>query len=148
MMTICTMGFAQKSAQEFFETLRHAGVELLVDIRLNNRSQLAGFTKGTDLCYFLKNLCGIDYIHCQEFAPSKELLSGYQKKEISWEGYTAQFTDIMERRGAYRRFTQRFADYGTVCLLCSEPTPERCHRRLLAELIAQASPGEVEIKHL
>ena len=147
-MTIFTMGFTKKDAETFFETLKANGVQLLIDVRLNNKSQLAGFTKGTDLQYFLKSIGGIDYIHCDEYAPTKDLLSGYQKKEISWDEYVPTYRGIIERRNAHVKFLDRFFNYEKVCLLCSEPTPEQCHRRLLAEMIAEVNPGKVEVVHL
>lgn len=146
-MILYTIGFTKKTAEQFFGLLRDNHVELLADIRLNNRSQLAGFTKGDDLAFFLRELCGCDYRYCPEYAPTKEILSAYQKKELDWPGYTAQYNALMEQRGKYREFTKKFAPYRTVCLLCSEPTPEKCHRRLLAELIAGSADG-VEIRHL
>ncbi len=147
-MIIYTMGFTQKTAEQFFELIKKNGVELLVDVRLNNKSQLAGFTKGTDLAYFLKEICGTKYIHCDEFAPTKELLSDYQKGKASWDDYVNVFDEIMERRGAYKKFLDRFGQFNKVCLLCSEPTPEQCHRRLVAEKIQSFSPEKVEVIHL
>lgn len=147
-MTIYTIGFTKKTAERFFETLRTSGTEILIDIRLNNRSQLAGFTKDGDIQYFLDRICCIPYVYCEEYAPSKELLSGYQKKEVSWEEYEAEYARIMEKRDVCRKFWDRFSDREKVCLLCSEPTPEHCHRRLLAEMIAASAEGKVEICHL
>lgn len=147
-MKIYTIGFTQKSAEQFFELIKSNGIELLVDIRLNNKSQLAGFTKGTDLSYFLREICGTKYVHCDEFAPTKELLSGYQKGTVSWAEYETVFDQIMEKRGAYKKFLQRFQPFDKVCLLCSEPTPEHCHRRLVAEKIQSSSPENVEVVHL
>ena len=147
-MTIYTIGFTQKTAERFFETLKAAGVELVIDVRLNNRSQLAGFTKDGDIQYFLKQIGGMDYVHCEEYAPTKELLSGYQKKEIAWDQYVETYTAIMEKRNVCGKFLSRFSNYDKVCLLCSEPTPEHCHRRLLAEMIAESAGQGVEIQHL
>lgn len=147
-MTIYTIGFTQKSAEQFFETLKCNGVELLIDVRLNNKSQLAGFSKGSDLAYFLKEIGKIKYVHCDEFAPTKELLSNYQKGTVSWDEYEQQFDKIMESRGVCRKFIPRFKEFEKVCLLCSEPTPEHCHRRLVAEKIQSFSPDYVEVRHL
>lgn len=146
-MTIYTIGFTQKTAERFFELLKEHQIQVLVDIRLNNKSQLAGFTKGEDLRYFLKEICGCGYAHCEEYAPTKQILDDYKKKHIDWEGYVSQYLPLMERRGAARKFLENFAGYERVCLLCSEPTPECCHRRLLAELIQGQDP-QVQIKHL
>lgn len=146
-MTLYTIGFTQKSAERFFGLLKENEVQMLVDIRLNNRSQLAGFTKGDDLGYFLKEICQCGYAHCDEYAPTKEILDDYKKKRISWEGYVDRYLPLMERLGAAERFLTRFGSWERVCLLCSEPTPEQCHRRLLAELICAREPS-IKVKHL
>ena len=147
-MTIFTIGFTQKSAEQFFETIRKNEIELLIDVRLNNKSQLAGFSKGSDLAYFLREISKTEYIHCDEFAPTKELLSNYQKGCVSWREYEVVFDTIMEKRGSYKTFLTRFKDYDRVCLLCSEPTAEKCHRRLVAEKIQALVPDQVEVVHL
>lgn len=147
-MIIYTIGFTKKNAKQFFESLKSNGVQLLCDVRLNNRSQLAGFTKDGDIQYFLKEICDIDYVHGDEFAPSKELLKNYQSGEITWDEYETIFNDILERRGVHKRFLNRFKKYEKVCLLCSEPTPEKCHRRLVAEKIRTEFPIDVEVVHL
>ena len=147
-MILYTIGFTQKSAEQFFEAIKANSIELLVDIRLNNKSQLAGFTKGNDLDYFLKKICGTKYIHCDEFAPTKDLLGRYQKGTASWEDYEKEFYEIMERRGAYAKFLTRFKDFDKVCLLCSEPSPDQCHRRLVAEKIKSTDTKNVEIIHI
>ena len=146
-MTVYTMGFAQKNAEQFFELLKKNNVEMLVDIRLNNKSQLAGFTKGQDLKYFLKAICSCEYRHCTEFAPTKEILDAYKKGNIDWAQYVARFLPLMETRHATRLFETMFGKYERVCLLCSEPTPEQCHRRLLAEIIQKSAP-ETTVVHL
>ena len=147
-MIIYTIGFTQKSAEQFFELVKANNIELMIDVRLNNKSQLAGFSKGNDLSYFLREICKADYIHCDEFAPTKELLSDYQKELISWDEYERRFEEIMEKRGAYKKFLSRFAEYNKVCLLCSEVTAEHCHRRLVAEKVQTSSPKNVEVIHL
>ena len=146
-MTIYTMGFAQKNAEHFFSLLDNNRVELLIDIRLNNKSQLAGFTKGNDLQYFLKQICNCEYRHCIEFAPTKEILDAYKKGEITWAQYEERFLPLMKKRNASMVFSSLTAGYDRVCLLCSEPTPEQCHRRLLAELLQKEVPG-ITVKHL
>ena len=147
-MTLFTIGFTKKSAESFFESLISNGVQLLVDVRRNTHSQLAGFAKGDDLPYFLRRLGGIAYASFPDLAPTKELLSGYRKKEVSWEEYETVYRELVKSRDACRQFLLRFANYETVCLLCSEATPERCHRRLAAELIAETSDGAVAIRHI
>ena len=147
-MKIFTIGFTKKTAELFFNLIKGNKIQLLVDVRLNNSSQLAGFSKGSDLAFFLKEICGAEYVHCEEFAPTKELLSGYQKGTVTWEEYEVRFKEIMKNRGDYKRFLSRFQKYERICLLCSEATPERCHRRLVAELIQSIEPNRVEVIHL
>lgn len=146
-MILFTIGFTQKSAETFFELIKENQIELLIDVRLNNKSQLAGFSKGTDLDYFLKEICNCKYVHCQEYAPTKEILDDYKKKKISWKEYVEQFIPLMEKRDFPQTFTKRFAGYERICLLCSEPTPEQCHRRLLAEMVKSENDAII-IKHI
>ncbi len=145
-MIIYTMGFTQKSAEEFFNIIRANGIEILIDIRLNNKSQLAGFTKGADLSFFLKEICDCKYQHCIEFAPTKDILDNYNKGTISWNQYENLFIPLITKRKVADVFIKKFGAYDKVCLLCSEPTPENCHRRLLAEHLAQSI--DVSIIHL
>ena len=126
-----TIGFTRKSAEEFFTRLADAGVKRLIDVRLNNVSQLAGFAKRDDLAWFLKTICRCDYRHEPRLAPTKEILDGYKKKKMSWPEYEEQFRKILKRRGVETLVSaDELAD---ACLLCNEPTPENCHRRLVAE---------------
>ena len=145
-MEIYTIGFTQKSAREFFAVLRQAGVRRLIDVRLNNRSQLAAFTKSADLEYFLEVICGADYLHEPILSPTKEILDGYKKKEISWEQYEPRFLALLAEREVEQTIDRRLFEIPTV-LLCSEPTAERCHRRLVAEYLAEAWGG-ARIVHL
>jgi len=142
---VYTIGFTQKSAQKFFETLSNNGIKLLIDIRLNNKSQLAGFTKADDLKYFLKKICGIDYIHMPICAPSDELLKRYQKKEINWQNYEKEYFDLVVKREVQIKFDEKILN--NACFLCSEPKPDQCHRRLLAEYLKKYYPN-LEIIHL
>ena len=144
-ITIFTIGFAGKSAREFFEKLQRAGVKRLVDVRLNNVSQLAGFTKKQDLEYFLQTIAGIGYAHEQELAPTQEVLDDYKKKRIDWEEYERRFLDILQGRAPAERLKREGFD--KTCLLCSEAQPDKCHRRLTAEYL-QRCWNSVEIKHL
>ena len=132
-MDIYTMGFTKKSAKDFFELIKNNNIQLLVDVRLNNQSQLAGFTKGKDLSFFLNNICQCDYVHEIDCAPTKEILDGYKKKEITWEEYEVQYNGLIVRRKVANDFKKKYSKYSKVLLLCSEPTAEYCHRRLLAE---------------
>lgn len=147
-MTIYTIGFAKKSAKQFFEILKYNDIDLLLDIRLNNKSQLAGFTKGKDLEYFLSEICKCEYLHCVEFAPTKEILDAYKKRLITWDEYVIQYEVLINTRDELSGFTKRFSGFQRICLLCSEPTPEHCHRRLLADMIVEASRQAIEIIHI
>ena len=146
-MTIYTIGFTQKTAQQFFELIRTNGITLLIDVRLNNISQLAGFSKGNDLKYFLSELCGCDYLHCADFAPTKKLLDDYKDKKISWPAYEEQYSALIMSRNSISGFFERYGNYEKICLLCSEPTATNCHRRLLAEMIINEYP-QIALKHI
>lgn len=145
-MNLFTIGFTQKSAQQFFNLIKLNNIDMLVDIRLNNKSQLAGFTKGDDLQYFLGEICNCKYQHCIEYAPTKELLDNYKKKKISWEDYVDTYIPLIIKRNGIAKFVDRFDKYNNVCLLCSEAEPTQCHRRLLAELIEKQT--SVKAKHI
>jgi len=144
-ITVSTIGFAKKSAREFFEIMRKAGVKKVVDIRLNNVSQLAGFTKKDDLAYFLEAIGGIGYEHRPELAPTKEILDGYKKKYLSWPEYEERFANLVTERQIENVLTP--GDLDGACLLCSEPKADKCHRRLVAEYL-KSKWGNVEICHL
>ncbi len=146
MSAIYTIGFTRKTAEEFFTLLRVAGVETLVDIRLHNRSQLAGFAKRDDLAWFARELAGIDYVHVPELAPSQELFDAFKKRGGSWEAFEGDFQQLMDERGAYERFDRELLQKGP-CFLCSEAAPEHCHRRLVAEALAATEPG-LRVVHL
>jgi uncharacterized protein (DUF488 family) len=143
---IYTIGFTQKTAEEFFERLRRAAVRRLIDIRLQNTSQLAGFAKRGDLAYFLRELCGAEYHHEPALAPTPELLRAYAKQHLPWEEYAAGYRRLLEEREVEKILDRRLFDAPTV-LLCSEPAAEHCHRRLAAEYLAEHWE-EVEIVHL
>ena len=145
-MTIYTIGFTKRTAEQFFETLRSAGIKRLLDIRLNNTSQLAAFAKRDDLKYFLKTIVGADYIHEPRLAPTDELLNAYKKARGSWEVYERGFVELMRSRSIETVIDERLFDRPTV-MLCSEYAPEHCHRRLVAEYLRRAWSG-VDIKHL
>ena len=147
-MTIYTIGFTQKSAEQFFERIRYYRIQILVDIRLYNKSQLTGFTNGRDLPYFLSKICNCEYRHCINYAPTKKILNGYRDNRITWAEYEMQYKFLMDEREAVKDFITNFDGlYESVCLLCSEPTPEHCHRRLFAEMVKEQLPG-TEIIHL
>jgi uncharacterized protein (DUF488 family) len=143
-MKILTIGFTKKSAEQFFETLRASGAKRVVDVRLNNVSQLAGFAKKQDLAYFLKQICGMEYVHLPVLAPTQEMLDGYRKQKGGWAAYEEQFIRLMKERRVEEQVARDVLD-GSV-LLCSEEKPQQCHRRLVAEYFQQRW-GEVEIQH-
>jgi uncharacterized protein (DUF488 family) len=144
-MKIFTIGFTKKSAEAFFARLNNAGVKRLIDVRLNNSSQLAGFTKKDDLRYFTKAICNIEYVHLPELAPTADILDPYKKaKNGDWQLYERQFLDLMRSR--HIEATSRDILEGG-CLLCSEEKPHRCHRRLVAEYLKEHW-GDVQIEHL
>ncbi|MDP2211849.1 MAG: DUF488 domain-containing protein [Candidatus Aquicultor sp.] len=143
-MTLYTIGFSQKSAEEFFVTLKTNNIIRLIDIRLNNKSQLAGFTNVRHLPYFLK-IHDIKYLYKPDFAPSKELLNGYKDKSISWQEYEILYKEILIKRNIIEKIDWDI--FKNSVLLCSEPTADKCHRRLLAEYLAQKN-YDIKIKHV
>ena len=146
MITLYTIGFTKKSAEQFFNLLRDNNVMQLIDVRISNSSQLAGFAKGKDLEFFVKEICHIPYKHITDFAPSKELLDQWHKQEVTWEEYVKVYTDLLKDRDVLRKYGVKSFDGS--CFLCSEDTPEQCHRRLLAEYFKKHSADPVKIVHL
>ncbi|WP_299976857.1 DUF488 family protein [Desulfobacula sp.] len=146
MNMIYTIGFTKKNAETFFGLIKSANVSTLIDVRLNNVSQLAGFAKRDDLKYFLKILCDAEYVHVPKLAPTKEILNAYKKKEISWEKYEDKFSNLMAQRHIERLVEPEILNNS--CLLCSEHEPIHCHRRLVAEYLSKNSDVELKIKHL
>lgn len=145
-MEIYTIGFTKKSAAEFFGILRDAGVKRVLDVRLNNSSQLAGFSKRDDLAYFLKELCSAEYVHEPLLAPTQELLNAYKKQKGSWADYESGFRELMADRRIEERMNPELFSEPTA-LLCSEPTAEHCHRRVVLEYL-QERWGEITATHL
>jgi uncharacterized protein (DUF488 family) len=144
-MKVFTIGFTKKSAETFFGKLRDAGVRRLVDVRLNNVSQLAGFSKRDDLKYFLKAICGIDYVHMAELAPTQSMLDEYKKGSHDWSEYEKQFLALMAERRVEETVPRDLLE--NACLLCSEEKPTHCHRRLVAEYL-NGKWGGIETVHL
>jgi uncharacterized protein (DUF488 family) len=144
-MTIYTIGFTKKTAEAFFSRLQTAKVKRLVDVRLNNTSQLAGFAKRDDLRYFTQAICGVDYVHLTELAPTQDMLDAYKKQKGDWALYERQFLALIADRRVEETVSRAVLDGG--CLLCSEDTPKHCHRRLVAEYLKEKW-GDVEIEHL
>lgn len=145
-MEIYSIGFTKKTAEQFFGRLREAGIKRLLDVRLNNKSQLAAFTKRNDLPFFLRELCGADYIHEPLLAPTKEILNDYKKRKGSWQEYETRFFALLAERKIEDKIDRNLFEQPTV-LLCSEPTAEYCHRRLVLEYL-QEKWGDIEIVYL
>ena len=145
-MEIYSIGFTQSTAEKFFRRLKEAGVKRLLDVRLNNVSQLAGFAKRDDLAFFLKNLCDAEYQHEPMLAPNQEMLDTYKKQKGSWQDYERRFLALMSHRKIEECLDKTMFNIPTV-LLCSEHTPEHCHRRLVLEYL-QDRWGDFEITHL
>ena len=144
-MRVCTIGFTNKSAEDFFSRLQRANVKRVVDVRLNNISQLAGFSKRDDLKYFLKSLAGIEYVHLPILAPTQEMLDEYKKNKGSWKEYEQRFYRLIQERQIEKNLPQEIVQEG--CLLCSEDKPHQCHRRIVAEYLQQHWP-DVRIEHI
>lgn len=144
-MKIFTIGFTRKNAEAFFTKIRQAGVSRLLDCRLNNVSQLAGFAKRDDLRFFLREICDIEYLHLAETAPTQDMLDAYKNKGGQWHVYEKEFLALVASREIENTLDKKLL--AGACLLCSEATPHHCHRRLVAEYLQQKWGG-IEIIHL
>jgi uncharacterized protein (DUF488 family) len=144
-MKLFTIGFTKKGAEKFFGLLKRPELKRIVDVRLNNVSQLAGFSKRDDLEFFAREINHIDYVHLPELAPTKDILDDYKKRKGSWTEYEKRFMDLMAKRHIEERIPKELIEGG--CLLCSEDKPHHCHRRLVAEYLKQAW-GDVKVEHL
>ena len=145
-MEVYTIGFTQKTARQFFGLLKQAGIRRLVDVRLNNVSQLAGFAKREDLKYFLDAICGAEYVHEPLLAPTQEMLDAYKKNGGDWSHYEARFLDLLKERRIEEALAPALFE-GPAVLLCSEAGPEQCHRRLVLEYLHDAW-GNIHPVHL
>ena len=146
-MEIYTIGYKKKSAEEFFEALRRAGVKRVVDVRLKNTSHLAGFAKKDHLPYLLREICDADYVHETILAPPEDILSDYEQDLITWEEYENRFLSLLKDREVEKMLDKRLFEV-PVALLCSELKPDNCHRRLVAEYLKRQWQGDVMITHL
>jgi uncharacterized protein (DUF488 family) len=146
MMKINTIGFTKKNAQTFFNFIKNEKVSTLIDVRLNNVSQLAGYAKRDDLKFFLKELCDTDYLHIPDLAPTKEILNGYKKGGMTWERYEDNFLNLMAQRNIERILKPTLLNDS--CLLCSEHEPHFCHRRLVVEYLNEHTDQNYQVKHL
>ena len=145
-INLFTIGFTQKTAQDFFNSIKTSGIKKVIDIRLKNASQLSGFAKKEDLKYFLKTLCDCEYQHLPMLAPTKDLLEGYKKKKITWEEYEKKFNNIIFKRRIENLITSE--DLNFSCFLCSELKPDQCHRRLVVDYLIKKMKNPLIIKHL
>jgi len=145
MIKLYTIGFTEKTAEEFFTLLQKVGIKKILDVRINNVSQLAGFAKGKDLAYFAQAILGADYEHKIDYAPTKELLKDFRDKKVDWAQYEKEYLEILDQRNLLEKLD--FGKLDGACLLCSEHDPRMCHRRLLAEYLQKAN-SEIEIIHL
>lgn len=145
-LQIYTIGFTQKGAKSFFNLLKNSGAKRIVDVRLNNISQLAGFAKRDDLEYLAKEICHMGYIHIPELAPTKDILNAYKKHGGDWRVYEDKFINLMEKRAIEKTVKPEILDGG--CLLCSEHRPHHCHRRLVAEYLNEKWGGNISVNHL
>lgn len=144
-MKVFTIGFTQKTAEKFFGLLKRSGAKRVVDVRLNNVSQLAGFAKKNDLAYFAKQITGMDYVHLPELAPTQDILDEYKKNKGDWAVYEKKFLSLMEQRHVEKTVPREILDGG--CLLCSEDKPHHCHRRIVAEYFSRYWT-DIEVEHL
>ena len=145
-MKTFTIGFTKKGANKFFTLIKDNNISHIIDVRLNNVSQLAGFAKRDDLKYFLSELCNADYVHLRELAPTKEILNDYKKKIISWEVYEDKFINLMAKRNIERLIDKSLLDNG--CFLCSEHKPHYCHRRLVINYLNNYFNKTIKVVHL
>lgn len=144
-MNVFSIGFTQKKASQFFELLRKEEIKNLVDVRLNNVSQLAGFAKRDDLQFFLREICQIDYVHLPDLAPTKDILNAYKKGNMEWSEYEEKFLNLMVKRNI-ERIDKSVIEDG--CLLCSEHKPHHCHRRLVIDYLNDSWDSNFDVKHL
>ena len=141
-----TIGFTQKSAETFFSLLKKNQVNRIVDTRLNNTGQLAGFSKKEDLKYFARTILGVDYVHWEESAPEKPMLDAYKKKVMKWDQYAREYEALLQRRKIQSQMELIVGASG--CLLCSEAKPHHCHRSLLADYLSRTSGRNISVKHI
>lgn len=145
-MEIYSIGFTKKSAQQFFGALRSVGIRRLLDVRLNNISQLAGFAKKQDLAFFMRELCDAEYVHEPLLAPTQEMLDEYKKRKGGWPRYEKRFLALMADREIERRLNRSSFETPSA-LLCSELLPDQCHRRLVLEYLREKW-SEIKVTHL
>ncbi len=143
---LATIGFTKSTAARFFDRLKNAGVKKVIDVRLHNTSQLAGFAKAEDLAFFLKEICGAQYAHQPLLAPTDDILKAFKRDKGDWNIYEHSFMRLMEQRKIEYRFKPDMFQDG--CLLCSEDTPHHCHRRLVCDYLNSRWDGALKVRHL
>ena len=146
MVSVSTIGITKTNAKDFFERLISADVKLVIDVRLNNTSQLAGFAKANDLPYFLSKLGNMRYVHRPELAPTEVMLKEYKKEKGDWKTYEQRFLGLIESRKIENKFRPEM--FEGACLLCSEDKPHHCHRRLVCDYLNEKWGGSLSVKHL
>ena len=144
--TVSTIGFTKTTAEGFFERLLKSGVKKVIDVRLHNTSQLAGFAKSDDLAYFLEKIGGIQYLHQPLLAPTDVILRAYKNEKGDWNAYESRFLALMAERQIEKRLKPELLD--GACLLCSEATPHHCHRRLVCDYLNEKWGGPLTVHHL
>ncbi|WP_245809572.1 DUF488 family protein [Desulfamplus magnetovallimortis] len=143
---IYTIGYTKKLAKIFFNLIRNENISTLIDVRLNNTSQLSAFAKKDDLEFFLHELCAVKYLHIPQLAPTQDILKGYKSKSITWKGYQSKYLDLLSKRNIDEIINSEILDQS--CFLCSEHEPDNCHRRLAVEYLVEYFDINAEIKHL
>ena len=146
MKNVFTIGFTEKTAEDFFSLLKKSGTKRLIDVRLNNTSQLSGFSKRDDLRFFLKEICNIEYLELPDLMPETIMLKDYKNKLINWSQYEFKYMEMLARRSVEKKIDLNLLDDG--CLLCSEHKPHYCHRRLALEYLNSCSSENLSVKHL
>ncbi|HKP97833.1 MAG TPA: DUF488 domain-containing protein [Fibrobacteria bacterium] len=144
-MKIYTIGFTKKSAESFFTKIRSAGAKRLIDVRLNNVSQLAGFSKRDDLRFFTREICKAEYLHLPDLAPTQDILDAYKKEGGDWSVYEKAYLNLISSRKIEENISPNL--FENACLLCSEDKPHHCHRRLVAEYL-KTKWKDVQIEHI
>jgi uncharacterized protein (DUF488 family) len=143
---VLSIGFTGKSAERFFSLLKKSKAKIVLDVRLQNTSQLSGFAKRDDLKFFLKEICGIDYVEVPELFPEANLLKDYKNNVVTWEYYQSKYLELLARRSVESVLTPSLVEDG--CLLCSEHKPHQCHRRLAIEYLNAAWKNRFKVEHL
>ena len=154
MMNLFSIGFTQKNAEEFFGLLKDNNIDCLIDIRLNPNGQLSRFAFEKDLPYFLDKLAnGCKYAHRVDLAPQNELLKEVRTKgsEMSknYKLFEIEFNKYLEDKSNIKNFVEQFKGFNNVALLCSEHTTEKCHRRLVSDMLIKYFGNDIKfVKHL